>query len=318
MKHLVIYLLVLAALLCGAAARGAVLERGILSIHYHESDRATADRALRILEEALAEFGEELPHGDASIRVIIAHDIPTFAVYARSFGSVEVAGLARPEEGLIVVKSPRLRRARQDFRGTLRHELVHILLARNTHPDYLPRWLNEGICMSLANEYYWNSLFHVARMYVNNRIIDYEDLDLRFRAPGDEMAFGDAYAQALSMTRFMRDRFGDDVFWAIVRGTRTDVLGAPLRKYTGMTVLDFWNAYRASLWKIALIGMIGSGSVFGIPAILLIIAYFRKRYTNRKVLDRWAVEEGDEDLIISLDDLAEGPYDWEEDDEDRP
>lgn len=316
MKRPLIGLTALALGLIAAAASGAEIERGILRIQHHESDRPTAEHALEILEEALAEFGHELPPGEETIRVIIAHDIQSFSAYARAFGGVEVSGLARAEEGLIVVKAPQLRYAHSDFRGTLRHELVHVLLARNTNPDYLPRWLNEGICMSLANEYYWNSLFHIARMYVHNRIIEYEDLDMRFRVPGDEMAFGDAYAQALSMTRFMRDRFGDEAFWEIVRGTRTGVLGAALREFTGMTVRDFWLAYRASLWKIALIGMIGSGSVFGIPAILLIIAYFRKRYTNRKLLERWALEEGEDDIILSWDDVAEGPYDWEENDED--
>ncbi|MBP8132462.1 MAG: hypothetical protein KA184_23020 [Candidatus Hydrogenedentes bacterium] len=299
-----------------ATARCDELERGIFRIQFHPSDRATAEHALHVFDEAIAEFGHELPPGGEPVRVIIAHDIQTFSAYAQSFGGVEVSGLARSEEGLIVVKAPHLRYAHSDFRGTLRHELVHVLLARNTNPDYLPRWLNEGICMSLANEYYWNSLFHIARMYVHNRIIDYEDLDMRFRAPGDEIAFGDAYAQALSMTRFLRDRFGDDVFWKIVRGTRTDVLGSALREHTGMTVRDFWMAYRASLWKIALIGMIGSGSVFGFPAILLVIAYFRKRHTNRRLIAQWAREEEDEDVILSWDDVSEGPYDWEERDED--
>ena len=304
-------------LLLATAAGSAVLESGVVRIEYDPADEATAQRSLAILQEALVEFGARLPPGNAPIHVIIAHTIDQYMTYARSFGAVRVSGLAHSDKGLIVVKAPGLRYAREDYHGTLRHELVHVLLARNVDTGHLPSWLNEGLCMSLANEFYWNSIAHIARMYVRDRIIEYKDLDMSFRAPGDEMEFGDAYAQALSMTRFMRKRFGEEAFWAVVLGTRELPFARSLEKHGGMTVLEFWAAYRGSLWKIAIVGSLGSGSIFGIPAILVIIAYFRRRRANRRVLRQWAIDEAaQEDVIVSWDDVAEGPYDWEQDDED--
>ena len=40
-------------------------------------------------------------------------------------------------------------------------------------------------------------------------LVEYRHLDFAFLAPGDEMEFGDAYAQALSMTRYLRNRIGE-------------------------------------------------------------------------------------------------------------
>lgn len=296
---------------------GAVLKDSLLHIEYDPADAATARHSLQVLREAIGEFSHRLSPGDQPIRLFIAHTSDQFMVYAKSFGSVRVSGLARSEEGLIVVKAPGLRYAHEDYHGTLRHELVHVLLARNVNTDYLPRWLNEGLCMSLANEYYWNSLFHVARMFAGGRIIPYKDLDMRFRSPGDEMEFGDAYAQALSMTRFMREEFGEDAFWAVILGTKDKMFARSLEEHAGLTVLGFWDVYHRSLWKVALIGSLGSGSIFGIPAVLLILAFIRKRYTNRRLLRQWAIEEAENDRgIVSWDDVAEGPYDWEQDEDD--
>lgn len=310
---------VVALLVAGAAipVHGAVLEEGLLHIEYDPADAATAQYSLEVLREAISEFSHRLSPGEKPIRLVIAHMHDQYMAYAKSFGPVRVSGLARSEEGLIVVKAPGLRYAREDYHGTLRHELVHVLLARNVNTDYLPRWLNEGLCMSLANEYYWNSLFHVARMFVGGRIIPYKDLDMRFRAPGDEMEFGDAYAQALSMTRFMRKEFGEDVFWAVILGTKDKLFARSLEAHAGVTVLGFWDVYHRSLWKIALIGSLGSGSIFGLPAVLLILAFIRKRFTNRRLLRQWAIEEAEDDNgIVSWDDVAEGPYEWEQDEED--
>lgn len=299
-------------------AHGAVLRDGLLHIEHDPADAATAQYSLQVLREALSEFGHRLPPGREPIRLIIAHTHDQYMVYAKSFGSVRVSGLARSEEGLIVVKAPGLRYAREDYHGTLRHELVHVLLARNVNTGYLPRWLNEGLCMHLANEFYWNSLFHVARMFAGGRIIPYKDLDMRFRDPGNEMEFGDAYAQALSMTRFLRKEFGEDAFWSIVLGTRDKLFARTLEEHARMTVLEFWDAYHKSLWKVALIGTLGSGSIFGFPAILLVLAFIRKRFTNQKLLRQWAVEEAEADRdIVSWDDVADGPYDWEQDEDDR-
>ncbi len=294
----------------------AVLSADLVQIEYHEGDEAIAHRSLDILQQALAEFGRHLPHGNQPIRVIIAKTVPEFLKYARRYSSVNVSGVAQSEKSLIAVKAPYLLSPEADYTGTLRHELVHILLHRNTAPDNLPRWLNEGIAMSLANEYRWASPLQVARMYMSNQIIEYRYLDYAFQAPGDEMEFNDAYAQALSMTRFMRDRIGDETFWAVVRGTRERSFGDSLRHYTGRSPRDLWEAYRRSLWKIALVGILVSGSFFAPAAFLVVLVYFKKQRRNRVILDRWATEEAEDASegveVFSWDKVTEDPDAWKQ------
>ncbi len=302
-------------LLC-ATAMGAECVSAPFRVVHHPKDATCAQRSLDVLTAALAEFGGRLPAGEDAIEVRIAHTMTEFLQQAGHFSMLAVAGVARPEESVIVVKAPHLRKLNEDYAGTLRHELVHILLYRNTETHRnLPRWLNEGIAMMLANEHRWNSMFRVARMFFQNRIIDYQNLDNAFLAPGNEMAFGDAYAQALSMTRYLYDSLGEERFWEVIRGCRSHSFSRALLLYGGVELTDYWNLYHHSLWRIALIAMLSSGTLFTPGALLLILAYWRKRRSNKRILQRWALEEaaGRETAYFSWDDVVEGPEAWKGD-----
>ena len=306
------YTLLLLGLLCAGRVWGAELQQGAITVVYQERDAQLAARSMEVLAEAVAEFGDRLAVGEAPVRVIMVGSINEFLIYARHYSQVAVSGIAHSSEGLIAVKPPRLRSLGDDYFGTLRHELVHILLYRNTDTGILPRWLNEGIAMSLANEYRWASSLQMAKMFVRNRVIEYRNLDFAFLAPGNEMEFGDAYAQAHSMTRFLRDRIGEEKFWAVVLGCKGGTFPDALRDFGDITPQQFWQEYQRSLWRVAVIGTLTSGSLFTPASFLLIIAYFRKRHTNRKTLRRWAAEEAAAGggQIFSWDRVVEDPEEW--------
>ena len=309
------YCLILPLALLYLPATTDVLEEGAVRVSYHERDKAAAEWSLDVVREALAEFGDELPPGDEPIHVIVAHTLNEFMQYAHRFSGLTVSGVAKSRQGLIVVKAPRLRKASGDFAGTLRHELVHVLLYRNADTGALPRWMNEGIAMSLANEYRWASMLKVARMFLENRIIEYRHLDRAFLAPGNEMEFNDAYAQALSMTRSLRDWVGEERFWNVVRGTSALSFPDALRRFGGMSTREFWQRYKRSLYKIALIGTLASGSFFTPAALLLIVAYIRRRAKDRKIIRRWEAEEAanaDAPEIFSWDAVVEDPDAWKQ------
>lgn len=301
MKRRLFLIIVFAGLAAGVAAPAAEFERGILRVTFHEDDRAVAERSGAILGAALTEFEGRLPAGETPIHLIIAPTMDAFTAHAGRFSQVTVSGIAKPRQGLIVLKSPRLRALGADYAGTLRHELVHVLLFRNADADRVPKWLNEGTAMLLANEYRWASPFQVARMFVGRRIIEYRNLDLAFLAPGTEMAFGDAYAQALSMTRFLFNEVGEDAFWAVILGTKTLSFPDSLRENGGISPRVYWQRYRRSLWRVTAIGTMASGSLFTPAAFLLILAYLRQRRRNRRKLARWAVEEADGGRVFSWD-----------------
>ncbi|MBI2433044.1 MAG: hypothetical protein HYV26_09250 [Candidatus Hydrogenedentes bacterium] len=315
-------------LMATAAAPAAELEGGAFRVHYREGDEDVAQWSLDVLQEAAAEFAPRLPLGDAPVDVHIAHTMDEFRELTPG-RNVYVSGVARSWRGMIIVKGPQLRLPGEDYAGTLRHELVHVLLYRNAGIGRLPQWLNEGLAMMLANELRWQASLTVGRMFLTRRIIEYKDLGRAFNAPSGPEEFSDVYAQSLSMTEFLRDRVGEDALWRIVLATREMSFGDALRTYAGMSPLDFWDAYSRSLWGLALIGSLVSGSLFTPAAVLFLIVYWKRRGQFKRGMARLEAQEAREraeaaeaPAVLSWDDVAEDPDAWkgeegEEEEEER-
>ncbi len=304
-------------LLLAGHALGDVLAQGLFQIQYAPRDASTARDALAIVEQGTAEFASQLPAGDTPIRIIICTNTAEFERRAGAYGVPNVSGIARPDKGLIVVKAPRLIQSPGDFTGVLRHELAHVLLARNTNEDHLPRWLNEGIAMILSKENRWNSVLRVAQMQLQGRIIPYRDMVYFMREPGEAEEFGDAYAQSLLMTIYLRDALGDDTFWTVVRAQREMSFGDAMRLHAHLNPPDFFEAWRGSLWKYSVVFWIISGfGLFQIMAVLAILAYMRKQRLESVIFARWDEEDGaEEDVESGAFDSADNESFTEEDEE---
>lgn len=311
-KRPVLFLLLLLA--CSLRAAALEVSAGTFTIVAAGKDEGLAQIAAEVLPAAAAEWEKRLPLGEEPIRVVIAESDEAFRAQAGSLASLEVNGVAHASRNLIVVKAAGLTPVGTDFQGTLRHELVHVLLHRNTNTDRLPHWLNEGIAMMLANEFRWQSSFSVARMFFEGRVIEYRVLDSALAMPASNMQFGDAYAQSLSMTRTLLDEIGEEKFWAVVMGLRDMSFGDSMRAHAGMEPLDFWDIYRRSLWWLAIWGAITPSSVLGAGAFLVIIAYFMKRRSNRVIEKRWEREDFEEAMyggnLATWDELVEDPDAW--------
>lgn len=295
------------------------LERteGLVTVHYESTDADLATLTLSIFSDGLNEYGGRLPAGTQLISVHLCATRDAFEKLGGPQDALRVSGFARSREGIVVLKTPRLLPPGSSFPGIARHELLHVLLARQTARGHLPRWLNEGIAMTLSRELRWLSLFHVARMYWFDRIIPYDQLPFVFAAPGNEVEFGDAYAQSLSMTTFLREKVGEESFWEIVYALDEKSFADALRETTGLSPEEFYDDWTNSLWQLALMSSLISGvGVFQIGAVLLVLAFLRKRHRAKAVVRGWEEEE-DEDIILFPSDLEgrEPPYSWEEKDE---
>ena len=279
-------------ILVSPSSLAATLEQGHLRLTYSAGQEALALEAMEVLHAGLLTYSARLPAGDNEIHVHICQSLEEFKELAGGLPARRVEGFARSREGIIVLKSPRLLGTNSNFSAIARHELLHVLLARNTNPDHLPRWLNEGIAMSLSRESRWSTMLSMARMYTGGRVIDYEDLPHVFNAPGNETVFGEAYVQSLSMTRYLRKQIGEERFWSMVVGLQTRPFDAALQARTGLTAQEFYDAWRASLWRVALTSSLVTGmSVFQIAALLLVVGFFRKRARNRRIIDSWTEDE---------------------------
>ncbi len=307
-------LIVLFAWAYGASAE--TITADSITVHYSLSDHAVAQQTLEDAQAFCHEQSARLPKGDAPITIVIAATVDEFVQHAGDFGRSDVGGLAIPSRGFILLKSPRLASAPPDYTGVLRHELVHVLLYRNVNIAALPGWLNEGICMYVSREHRWASAMRVGQMYASGEILNYREIEFAFVAFQGERPFGDIYAQSLSMTRYLINAMGEDDFWRMIGDLDTMDFRSAIKKHTGWSAADFWNEWNSSLWSGAIVTSVVSGvTLFQVGAVLLLLGWWRKRREGQVRLAE--MEDDEKDPLMPWEvPLEQGPYDWEEDDED--
>ncbi len=209
------------------------------------------------------------------------------------------AGVAYPDAGVVVVAT---RSGAEPIASAnvAVHELAHLALGAALH-GRAPRWLNEGFA------YLHSSNFSLARAQTLTGMAWFGNVqplsELEQHFPAAEAEADRAYAQSYDFVAYLarRGRYPD---------ARDDGNRWPFRDFlAAISAGDTperaaWNAYGASLselhdeWAQGLreryllmpAGLFAMGVwVFG--ALLLILAYLRKRYQNRARLARWAEEE---------------------------
>ncbi len=290
------------ALLCVAIgavpAHADVIERGGVHIEFPSGARALAEESLGTVAFGYRTYEDRLPKKPTTLRVVICDTIAQFGEYAGPLSTHSVLGIAKPTQDLIVLKAPQLVPRGSDYGGTVRHELIHILLQHNVNTDNLPRWLNEGVAMVVSGENRWESRTLVASMYLNGRILSYRELELSFLDPGEEMQFGDAYAQAYSMTQYLMKELGEDRFWAMLRSLDTLTFGSALEAELGAVPSEFWSSWKSSLaWYAAAYSIVSGFTLFQVMAALTIWAYWRKRRRGMKLIKQWEEEDKYDDEV---------------------
>ena len=298
--------MILIGLAASGQTPGSVLRSGLFEISYSTPDETVAQETLRILEKAAAQYDANLPLGNDPVHVLLCHSATQFNSLAGRYGLRQVGALAQPRQSIILLKSPALLSPDSDYGGIVRHELIHVALARNVNEANTPRWFEEGIAMVISEELRLESMLHLGRMYVQKRIIPYRDLDFAFASAGDEEQFGDAYAEALFLTQYLRRQTGEARFWELVKSLKTESFDAALLRYTKLTPGTLFSGWNQSLWKVAVITSLVSGfSVFQFMAILVLIAYWRKRRRGQRILQEWADDEA-----LETENESEAPEAW--------
>ncbi len=279
-------------------------------IHVRSESEHLVPETLLLAQQMIRENASRLPVGSDPIHIIVCSTETEFRRHAGAFGRTNIGGIALSESGVIVLKSPALLRGGSSFRDVLRHELAHVLLARNIREENMPRWLNEGIAMTLSGEKRWHSLMRVSNIFLRGQVLSYRDLEAAFEQPGIENEFGDAYAQALLMTRYLLRLAGDETFWSLVFDLKDMSFGDALRKWTTLSPLEFYERWVRSFSRVAAVASVVSGlGLFQLGAMLVIFAYIRRQRRSRQILEQWAEEEEDnEDEGVETDNVA----DWEE------
>lgn len=314
MKRLLVVLALV--LLLGGSASAVPLQRlpggsGRIEMRYEAGLEDTA-RALRDSAEAqLARISADLVDLPVPERVRVqlvrdAASLPSVAPEGRGAPPWAI-GVAYPDKGIVSVAT---RRGAQlsDPAGTLRHELAHIALGTALGPR-APHWLHEGFAYQHSAEWSWERAETLAGMAWFGGIIPLDQLDHSF--PREEMPAHRAYAESYDFVGYLsrrgrwEDRDDDGDRWPFRRfltmlGQGSDIDAAAQRAF-GKPIgqlFDEWHEDLSKRYLLAPVGLFGL-ALWVLCAVLLAIAFWRKRRINRRRLGEWERQERREDEALA-------------------
>ncbi|CAN5769377.1 hypothetical protein BH11MYX2_BH11MYX2_39620 [soil metagenome] len=227
-----------------------------------------------------------------------AADLPDAAPEGRGAPAYAI-GVAYPDLGIISVAMNR--GAQQlDVESTLEHELGHIALG-SAIGDRAPHWLHEGFAYQHSGEWSWDRTETLAGMAWFNSIIDIDDLDRSF--PAQESPAQRAYAESYDFVGYLsrrgrhEDKDDDGDRWPFRRfltivGQTGDMNQAAMAAY-GRNIHQLFDEWRTDLthrYMLAPIGLMGL-AVWVLCAFLVVIAWWRKKYLNKKRIAEWDEQE---------------------------
>ncbi|HUQ07520.1 MAG TPA: hypothetical protein VM261_33735 [Kofleriaceae bacterium] len=292
--------------------RGAIVVRAAAGL---ESEATVlADRAASTLP-AIAEDLPDLPR-PRKIEIRLVRDTEELtSVSPPGHGAPRwAAGVAFPDEGVLALA---MRRGAQlhDTGKTLDHELAHLLLGAAVRNA--PRWLHEGFAWQHAQDLGLDRVETLAGMAWFGNIAPLEALESGF--PAEEAPASRAYAQSYDFVGFLAhrgrwaDADDDGDRWpfryflrAMAQGKDVD---AAAREAYGVGIEDLYDEWRADLVRRYLLvpaGVFASG-LWLIAAVLLVLAWRRRRRMAKVRLAQMAAEEAARSRMFETDEQPDAP-----------
>jgi hypothetical protein len=302
---------VLALLVAFAGARPAVAaprlepaaHAGRISVLAEPGLEPTARELAETAERALTRIAADLidlptPRSIEVRLVRDARDLAAIAPAGRGAPAWAI-GVAYPDLGVIGIA---LRRGATlgNAEATLRHELAHIALGAALG-DRAPHWLHEGFAYQHSGEWSWERTETLAGMAWFHSIIPLDQLDRTF--PQDELPANRAYAESYDFVGYLsrrgrwEDPRDDGDRWPFRRflrdvGHGSELDSAALRAF-GKPLRELFDEWRGNLGDRYMLAPIGLFSLllWILCAVLLGLAWWRRRRQNRRRLAQWEIED---------------------------
>ena len=185
----------------------------------------TGDESVQIGQTALDVVAEARPRLEAIIptadeiplRIYIYPSMADLRTGLRLTGRDWVAAEAQPELGVILVTAVNPRTAAYDLRQSIPHEMTHLMLYHATGVGYedVPRWFEEGLATFFEGSPDPNFPLIVQDAIARHETIPFAELCETFPAGQDRARL--AYAQSLSLIRYIRAEYGNSALADLVR-----------------------------------------------------------------------------------------------------
>jgi len=225
------------------------------------------------------------------------------------------AGTAYPERALVFVLMAT--RGEKTPRQVYVHELTHVVLHWSFGDNEPPRWLEEGITQVTAREFDLRTQTLLSQAALGGQLMPLSTLTDGF--PDDPYRARVAYAESRDFLLYLRHEFGDQTVATIVQAMAAgDTAEQAIEGATGFSLRTLEQRWASRLNKryawLPVLG--GSGTVWSVAAVLVVLGWARKRRQKRQRLQE--MEEA-ERAIQSRRELAWDPDAgrrplWDEDD----
>jgi hypothetical protein len=205
------------------------------------------------------------------------------------------AGAAYPLRARIVVRDPASGIGKKiNLQNLVKHEITHVVfgLYAGRSLRYVPMWFNEGLAMYEAEQWSYGQYWTMLTGALSNSLIPLDELVEDF--PRSESRAYMAYAQSCSIVTFIVEKYGSDSIRQcvslIAEGRSMDEALAGAIGIDSYWLEKKWLKYIKSRYK--WISFISSWVVlWGIVILIGLIAYWRRKIKNRRIIKQWEEEE---------------------------
>ncbi len=275
-------------------------DAGWIQFYYPPESRARIQKLLDTADSVRNELSEQLGR-------FVLHDVNVRVARStremRSLAPVGVpypkyaSGVAYPELNLVLLtlvpESPNERLALGE---PFRHELAHLALNQAVNGQPVPRWFNEGFAVFASGESSMPRLQTLWTATLAGTLVPLERLERSF--PEDAMTASIAYAEAADVVRYLARKQDHHRFSGLIErmGQGMDFDSALVGAYgLDRFGLEYeWRedvGRRYTFWPV-----IFSTTVVGAGiAVLFFWGYRRKKRSDRVTLERWKLEETQQD-----------------------
>jgi hypothetical protein len=280
---------------------------GDFRLYYHRVDQSFAAHVAGVVQASEQRLADELDlRNFRGSHIVVAWDPDHFYRLAGS-GTPHWAGaVANPEQGRIVLKSPRWGDVERNAGATIRHEMTHLGVGRLRRGNWIPVWLEEGLAVRLSGMPYGirpdGAGISLSKAITTGSLIPLTQLDNLHSFSSQQAEL--AYMEAESAVRFFLERHGRvalvHMLTLVGRGTG---FNEAFDQATGGGYYRFesdWQDWLKSQRGLYFL-MDFSSWVWGGIIVLAGVVWWIRRRRARRILDRWsreAEEEDDDEFLV--------------------